>query len=292
MSQSPQAYVAQVQPGDSPWQVVYKIGAAAALLAVLFFRRNFGTELITFQGFGIIDVPATHPNIASGFITLLQGDPLLGLALLDLVDLINYALVGLIFLALYGTLRRSNSSAMAFATSFGLVGIAVYFASNQAFSMLSLSHQYATATTDAQRSLLLAAGEALLAIHNPGSIRQGTGIYTSLFLVLLAGLIISIVMLRSDVFGKATAWAGILANSFGLGHFIAMLVAPATPEILAIPSVISAPFRIAWYVLIALRLIRLGRNKLDQESKPNTDIGAGSKIHTKQKHRAQSPGRD
>jgi hypothetical protein len=269
MSQSPQAYVAQAQPGDSHWQVVYKIGAAAALLAVLFFRRNFGTELITFQGFGIIDVPATHPNSASGFITLLQDDPLLGLALLDLVELINYALVGLIFLALYAALRRSNSSAMALATSFGFVGIAVYFASNQAFSMLSLSHQYAAATTDAQKSLLLAAGEALLAIHNPGSTHQGTGIYTSLFLVLLAGLIISIVMLRSDVFGKATAWTGILANSFGLGHFIALLVAPTTPAILALPTVISAPFRVTWYVLTAVQLFQLESRRLDEKGEPN-----------------------
>jgi hypothetical protein len=61
-------------------------------------------------------------------------------------------------------------SAMAIATASGLVGIAVYFASNHAFSMLSLGDQYATATTDVQRSMLLAVGEGLLAINNPGAI--------------------------------------------------------------------------------------------------------------------------
>jgi hypothetical protein len=41
--------------------------------------------------------------------------------------------------------------------------MAVYIASNRAFAMLSLSGQYASATTDAQSSLLNAAGQAMLA---------------------------------------------------------------------------------------------------------------------------------
>jgi hypothetical protein len=90
--------------------------------------------------------------------------------LLNVFDMVNYALVGLMFLALYGALRRANQSAMVVATASGLVGIAVTFASNQAFSMLSLSNQYAAATTEGQRSMLLAAGEGLLAINNPGAI--------------------------------------------------------------------------------------------------------------------------
>jgi hypothetical protein len=102
--------------------------------------------------------------------------------------------------------------------------------------------------------MFLAAGEALLAIHNPGIIYQGTGIYLSLLLLILAGLIISIVMLRSADFWKATAYTGILANVFYLGYFIALIFAPT---ILWLPPTISAPFRIIWYVLIAIGLFRL-----------------------------------
>lgn len=148
---------------------------------------------------------------------------------------------------------------MVIATTFGFVGIAVYFASNQAFAMLSLSDQYAAATTNVQRSMLLAAGQALLAIDNPGAVYQGTGIYISLLLVTLAGLIISIVMLRSSIFGKATAYAGILANVFGLGYFIALAFAPA---LCFLPPSISAPFRLIWYILIARRLFQLGSGVL------------------------------
>jgi hypothetical protein len=138
----------------------------------------------------------------------------------------------------------------------GLIGITIYFASNQAFAMLALSERYAAATTDAQHASFLAAGEALLAINNPGALHQGTGIYASLFLVLLAGLLISIVMMRSNVFSKVTALSGILANGFGLGYYI---VLPFAPTILALPFVLSAPFRVIWYFLIAIRLFRLAK---------------------------------
>ena len=173
------------------------------------------------------------------------------------------ARVGDVLGALYGALGQASNSAMVIATAFGFVGIAVYFASNQVFSMLTLSDQYAAATTDAQRSMFLAAGQALLAINNPGAIYQGTGIYLSLLLVLLAGLIISIVMLRSGIFGKATAYVGILANTFGLGYFIALAFAPA---MLAIPPSISAPFRMIWYILTARRLFQLGSGVLEKEA--------------------------
>ena len=215
-------------------------------------------ELVTFNGFGIWDVPTLTPISAGEWFALFQSDPFVSLTLFGLIDLINYALVGLIFLALYGALRRTNRSAMIIATTFGLMGAAVFFASNQAFAMLNLSRQYAAATTDAQRAMFLAAGEALLANSNPGIIYQGTGYYISLLFVLLAGLIISIVMLRSQAFSKWTAYAGILANGIGLGYFIALIFAPA---LLWIPPTVSAPFRMLWYILIAIGLFRLARSQ-------------------------------
>jgi hypothetical protein len=248
--------ISHAESMDSAWKGLYRMGGAAALIAVVVFRRNLGSELVGFRGFGLIDVPATHPSSAIDWFALLQNDRFVGLALLNVFDMVNYALVGLMFLALYGALRRANQSAMVVATASGLVGIAVTFASNQAFSMLSLSNQYAAATTEGQRSMLLAAGEGLLVINNPGAIYQGTGITMGLLLVTLAGMTISLVMLRSHVFGKATAYVGILANGFGLGYFITLAFAPA---LYALFPIISAPFRVLWYVLIAIRLFQLGR---------------------------------
>ncbi len=143
---------------------------------------------------------------------------------------------------------------MTIAAVLAFTGIVIYLASNQAFSMLSLSDQYAAAATDAQRAMLLAAGQATLAIHNNAGY-EGKGIYTSFLLVSVAGLIISAIMLRGNVFSKVTAYIGLLANAFGLGYYVALVFAPA---MVALPLSISAVFLLAWYVLIGRRLFRLG----------------------------------
>jgi hypothetical protein len=247
MSQ-PATRVVDSDSTDRAWRRLYFVGAAAALIAVLVFRRHFGAEISLLMDMGIIAMEP--PSSSLDWFALLQDNQFLGLILLDLFDLVNYLLVGLMFLALYGALRRANKVAMTVVMACDLVGIAVYLASNQAFAMLALSDQYAVASTDAIRAKFLAAGEALLAIHNPG------GIHLGLFLVALAGLIASVVMLRSRVFGKATANLGVVANSLLLTYFVAL---PVVPAIAFLFPAASAPFRLLWYILIARRLFQLGR---------------------------------
>ena len=247
--------IAEPAAADTRWSTLYRIGGVVALLAVVVFRRNFGTELVAFRGFGILDVPATHPIAAADWFSLLQDDRLVGVLLLNLVDLINYALVGLLFLAVLGALRRVNRGAITIATACTLVGVGVYFVSNQSLNLLTLSDRYAAASSETQRSMFLAAGEALLAIDNPGTVSQGTGSSISLALLLLAGLIISIVMLRSSVFSRATAIIGIAFNGVALLHFIEVAFAPV---VYGLPTIISAPVRLVWYVMVALRLLKLG----------------------------------
>ena len=236
---------------ESAWKFLYMTGGVAALLAVLFFRRFLAVELMTFNGFGIFDVPSTEPATVLEWFTLLEGNKVVGLILLGIVDLINYALVGLLFLAVYGALRKVNKTAMGMAILLSMVSISVYFASNQALGFLHLSQQYQAATSDAQRSIYLGAGEAIAANI------QGTGWYVSLFFIYLAGLIIALVMLNSNVFNKVTAWTGVLANGFGLLLFPALIF---TPDIAWLPPSLSAPFRVTWYVLIAIRLFKLAKN--------------------------------
>lgn len=241
---------------ETGWEALYITGGVAALLAVIIFRRNWSAELIAFKGFGIFNVPETLPGSALEWFTLLQKDPYVGLSLLNFYDLINFALVGLIFLALYIALRNINKSLMLMAITSGLIGIAVYLASNQAWEMLSLSKQYVAATSDEQQFLLLTAGDVLLATNNPEAPYQATGIYVGLFLVLSAGLLISIVMLRSGIFSKTAAVCGIFANGLALLGFIALRFGPT---ISWIPPTLSAPFRVIWYVLIAIKLFQLGK---------------------------------
>lgn len=240
--------VTNTETSDSNWKSLYRFGGAAALIAGVIFRRNLGPEISLFS-------VQKQPGTIIDWFTLLQNNRLLGLSYLNLFDMVDYALLGLMFLALYFALKRANKSYMAIATTLGFVGITVYFASNTAFSMLSLSNQYAAAITDVQRSMFLAAGQAVLAINNPGAIYQGTGIYMSFLLLALAGLMISVVMLRSNIFSRITAYVGILVSAFDLVYCITFAFIPAiTVYLLSAAGLLL----MIWHILIGLRLLRLG----------------------------------
>ncbi|MFN2151691.1 MAG: DUF4386 family protein [Anaerolineales bacterium] len=241
----------------NPWRVLYITGGVAILLAVIVFRRNWSAEMKVSNGFGIFPMPETLPTSALEWFSLLQEHLFVGLSLLDFFDLINYALVGLLFLALYVALRKANQSLMLIAITSGLVGVTVYLASNQALEILSLSKQFAAATSDAQRATLLTAGDTILATHPSDPAFLPTGLQISLFLVLVAGLLISIVMLQSKIFSKATTVCGLCANGLAL---IGMISLPFLPEIYLIFPTVSAPFRMIWYILIAIQLFKLSNS--------------------------------
>jgi hypothetical protein len=249
-----------MEKADAAWKSLYIVGGAAAIIAGLIFRRNIGPEVSLLTG----QMP---PASALDWFTLLQDNRLLGLAFLNVFDVVDYALVGLMLLALYAALKRYDKSYTLIAMALGLVGIAAYFASNMALSVLSLSDQYAAATTEAQRSMLLAAGQAILAIYNPGVIHQGTGVYMGFLLVAAAGLIISAVMLRSPIFGRATAYAGVLASTLDLASCITIAFAPAMNVYLLSAAGLLL---MIWHILIGIRLLQLGMGASNDRAKVKT----------------------
>jgi hypothetical protein len=244
--------------GETPeagWEGLYRAGGVAALVAGIIFRRNLGAEIALFSA-------QKQPEAVNDWYRLLQENRLLGLAYLNIFDLVNYALVGVMYLALYAALRRAHKSQMAIATTAALVGIAVYFASNTALSMLTLSEQYAAATGEAQRSTLVAAGQALLALNrfsSPGA-QPGAGGYLSLLLIAAAGMMTSLVMLRSDVFSRVSALVGVLASGLDLAYCTAYAYAPAADsERLAVIFIPAAGlFWMVWHVWVGWRLLKSG----------------------------------
>jgi hypothetical protein len=244
-----------VQP-DATFAHLYQVGAVAALLAACLFRRNLDAEWMLLRQLGVItNGPGAAPETIQGWLELLDQSPLLGLTFLNLFDLVNYVLVGLILLALVFALRKLAPSGMAVAGALSAAGVMINLASNQAFALLSLSHAYAASTGAAQRELILAAGQAALAMHHNASYSPD-GISLSFLLVSTAGMIVSIVMLRGRIFSRGTAWMGMLANGFQLSYYIFWAAAPA---LVALPISISAVFLLIWYIQIGLRLWRLGR---------------------------------
>lgn len=255
---------------EAGWRGLYRVGGIAALIAAAIFRRNLGTEYILLRTMGAFAPgPTAAPTTAADWFALFRENVFLALTLFNLFDVVNYALVGLIYLALCSALRRVRPGAMALAAALGLTGVAVYLSSYRGFAMLALSARHAAATTDAARTTFVAAGEAVLAVSSPGSVYGDAGAYLSLFLVTVAGLIIAVAMRRSDLFGGVTAWMGILAHGLELGLFLALAAAPALSFI---PPSLSALFLLAWYILSGLRLLRLARGVPERARAPRRRV--------------------
>ena len=76
--------------------------------------------------------------------------------------------------------------------------------------------------------------------------------------ILLRGavVLISVIILRGKIFGKVTAYAGILANGFDLTQH---LMHPSLPSIASILLMIGDPFYLLWFPLLGRDLSKLGR---------------------------------
>jgi hypothetical protein len=120
----------------------------------------------------------------------------------------------------------------------------------------------AAAGTDAERSTFLAAGQALLSNTNQ---RAVGGFNMGLFLVSVASLMVSSVMLQSNSFSRATAFVGILAHALSLADYLRQALTPSAVAALLV-ILPDALFLVIWYVLVGRRLYQLGRPEGPQQS--------------------------
>ncbi len=216
------------------WKGLYKTGGIVAIaLLVLTIAQ------------AVVFIAWPPPTTVEGFFNLFQTSWLRGLLSLDLIYVVINTLLVLLYVVLYFILKRTSEWAITIALILGLVGIAAYFSSNTSFQMLSLSNQYAAATTDLQRSIYVGAGEALLATY------AGTAFNVYYILNAIALILFSIVMLKSSIFGRTTAFLGLAAG-------ILMLI-PSTAGTIGIYfSLASLIPWVIWLILLTRRLFQLG----------------------------------
>jgi hypothetical protein len=229
---------------NSTWKPLFITGGIAALLAAVFFRRNIGAEVSLFTGMEFI------PHSAAEWFSLIQANPFVGLSFLAVFDLVNYALEGLVFLALAAAVWTAHKSMAAIALACGLVGIAVSFSWNISLTMLSLSQRYAAATAEVEKSILVTAGQSLLATNSPGAATPATGMYISLLLIALAGLLFSLSLWRSN---RAAAILGLLASGCDLLYCLTFAFAPSL-QVMLLAS--AGAFWMIWHLLVARILIK------------------------------------
>ena len=181
---------------------------------------------------------------------LFQDDPVVALISYDVVMLIEEVLLVPIIIALFVALRRSSRSLAAMATGLWLVSVVLFIASNTAFDMLALSSGYAEASTQAERTAYLAAGQAALTSY----MEYGTAFVFGYVLASVAGIFVGVAMLRSAAFPALAGWVAIVANLLGLALFV-----PSIGVWLSIGSVLLL---IVWYAVVGWRLIRLNDSQV------------------------------
>jgi hypothetical protein len=230
---------------STEWTGLYKLGAVTSLLILCTALLEI---LITFLPGGY----ASADTVVDWF-NLLHSNWFLGLRNLGLLNIVMTALSIPMLFALCMTHWKVNPTYSALATIISLMGITVFYATNRAFAMMDLSTQYAAATTDTQKAVLEAAGQALLAVgqsHTPGT-------FIGFCLSEIAGILISFVMLRGGIFSKLTACTGILGFGMLFIYEICQSFVPALLGIALLFAMIGGILNLVYYGLVARRLFQL-----------------------------------
>lgn len=259
MSQEKPNLGLDVETAEAGWISLYRAAGLGALIAVGFILLDI---VLSFTGG---DVPVGGMNAVDWYAHL-QSSWFVGLRNLGLFNVINAILTIPLYLALYQTHRKGCPAYAALALILFLLGTAIYAANNRSLSMLTLSHQYAAATTEAQKSLLVSAGTVILAQAEDFT----PGTFLGFFLSSCASLLMMAVMLRGKVFSKWIALAGLIGSGSLLFFTISATFVPAIFDLAMIFAMIGGLLMVAWNISMAVGMFRMGSssNHRDRLDKP------------------------
>lgn len=234
------------------WKWIYKLGAAAALTAM---ATNLPDIIL---GFGGTDMVTYGTKSAIEWFAVYQESWFRGVYGLGILNIVYMTAMLPVYFALFGAHFERQATAAAITTSFFITALSVYVSNNAAIPLLVLSQKYALATTDVQRSILAAAGEAALSRGEDFTAGSFIGIFLSGF----AAICISQVMLRGGIFGKVHAWIGIIGfTCLSLFTIIATFI-PALYEVaFNFFASIGGILALSWFALTARRLFQLASSK-------------------------------
>ena len=227
---------------DSVFCSLCKAGGIASFVFILY-------SLITMV---VLTVLGGQPSTAYEAFSLLQTNRILGLLRMDLLTVIFIPLYYLIFLGIFLALNGKKNAWSIIALLSVFVGVTLLLATPSVLSMMNLSDKYATATSEAQQTQLISAGEAILA----SDMWHGTGAVLGGVLIQFGALILSILMLPGKVFNKFTAYVGIITHGLDFAHLFFLFLVPTVGVILI---AIAGTLYLLWFPLIGVRLIQIGK---------------------------------
>lgn len=236
---------------NNQWKSIYRFGAITTIIVLCGIVLDMIVGSIT--GGNIAALPQT----AIERFTQFKGNSLLGLYNLDLLNIINQLILIPSIFALYAAHRETNKPPAILSLILFLIGTTIFVAGNTALTMLDLSHKYFAADSNEQRSLLAAAGEAMLAKGSHGSF----GVFIGFALPTFANVLMSCVMLNGKVFSRATSYVGIIGNSLMVVYIIMVTFMPAVEKMVLFFAMPAGLLVMTWMIMFTIKLIKLGHKE-------------------------------
>lgn len=232
----------------SAWKWVFKLGTLTALIAM---SANL-TDIIV--GFGGTDIVIYGTRSAIEWFAVYQDSWFRGVYGLGILNIVYMIAMLPVYFALFGAHFEKQTAAAALTLVIFLIAMSMYISNNAAIPLLVLSDKYSLATTDLQRTTLVAAGEAILSRGEDFT----AGSFIPLFLSGLAAICISIIMLRGGIFGKVHAWIGIVGFTFlSIFTIIATFVPALYSFAFYFLASIGGLLALSWFALVARRFFQL-----------------------------------
>lgn len=243
--------LSEAERTEKQWRSSYLFGGIAALIVVCASLLDIIISILL--GGDLTAIPQSAIDRFAQF----QSNRWLGLYYLDLLNMTTAIIMIPAFFALCAAHRHVNKVYSALTLILFSIGTAVFITNNTALPMLSLSGKYALATTDAQKTLLAAAGEAMIARGAHGS----PGAFLGFLLPIIASFMISWIMLKGGVFGRVTACLGITGSVLFMVYFILATFVPGIENVAMMFATLGGLLTIVWMILFAVRLLKLQKSR-------------------------------
>ncbi len=228
-----------MRENNSNWKNLYAIGGIAVLVNLVLMLASVVGYIRWPYAAGVTPTQEIYTlvqtNLWAAFIAL---D--LGVSITNLVSIF-------ICLALYVALKQVDETYALIALTLGLVAVTAMIAARPIFEIFTLSDLYASAQTEMEKGNYLVAGKSLLAQFH------GAAWHISMFFGALASLINAFLMRRSQFFGRALAYIGIVTFSIGALFWI-----PAVGLVFLFLSMLGS---VPWSILLGRDLFRLAKVK-------------------------------
>jgi hypothetical protein len=240
----------EIESSEKQWRNVYLLGGVTAIIALTGILLDVIIGNIT--GGNLSALPQRATDIYAQF----RDNHLLGLYNLDLLNIVNQISLIPTYFSLYAAHRNVSNAYAALALIIFLVGTVIFVATNIALPILELSNKYFAATSELQKMLFAAAGEAMLARGSHGS----PGVFIGFILPNVAGILMSYVMLTGEVFSKIASYLGIAGSTLLVVYVMLVTFVPQAKNIATILAMPGGLMAMAWMILFTIRLFQLGRH--------------------------------